>query len=154
MRNTIFALVAACLLFVPVRPARAADADPSVTPTRSLIDRYAEDRTALSRVYRVPTSAAQRERMGRFLDEETKALEATDFEKLDQAGRIDYLLLRNELQYQRKQIAHRARDVEEVASLLPFANTIVELEQSRRRVVEVDPEQCAKALTDISRQVS
>src|SRR5688500_6649508 len=132
-------------------PSRARADDPSVAPMRAVIDRYAEDRGALSRTYSQPLSSARRERMGRFLDERSKALGAVDFDKLDQAGKVDYLLLRNELRFQQKQLAHRQKELDEVAALLPFAQPIVELELARRRVEEMDSAKAAKALTEVKR---
>ena len=153
MRNTRFALAAVCLLAV-VRAAVGADADPSVSPMRAIIDTYAEDRGAVSRSYSVPTSAARDERLRSFYAQRLAALDAVGFDQLDHAGKVDYLLLRNELRYALKQLGHRRRELEEVASLLPFAGSIAELEQARRRVGDVDAASNAKSLTNIKAQVA
>ena len=152
MRKTLPTLAAALSLTVCFT-ARAQEADPSVSPMRAVIDRYAEDRGALSRSYGVPLAPARDQRLRSFYEQRLADLEKVDFDKLDQSGKVDYLLLRNEGRYSLKQLAHRRRQIDEVASLLPFAGTIVDLEQARRRVETVDPDTCARALTDISRQV-
>src|SRR3954452_219668 len=155
MRNASLAGLVTCLVVVCVAGrARAADADPSVAPMRAVIDRYAEDRGALSRTYDDRLDPQRRQRLAQFLDERAKQLESVDFDHLDQAGRVDYLLLRNELRFEQKQLAHRQKELDESASLLPFAQTIVDLERARRRVEDLDPEKAAKSLTEISRQAS
>src|SRR5687768_11874575 len=154
MRKTLPAAFVAFLLTIQSAIAAAPPHDPSVSAMRAVIDRYAEDRGALSRSYDDRFDPARRERMGRFLDERMKELEAVDFDKLDQAGKVDYLLLRNDLRFERKQLAHRQKELDEAAALLPFAAKIVELEQARRQVQEMDAPRSAKALTEISRQVA
>src|SRR5260370_42075742 len=72
--------------------------DNSLSPMRSIIEHDTSDRGALERRYDTTTSDSGRKRMQRFFDHELHALQATDFEALDQPGRIDYLLLRNKLQ--------------------------------------------------------
>src|SRR5687767_3243139 len=106
MRNTRFALAAVCLLGA-LPAAVAADADPSVSPMRAVIDTYAEDRGAVSRSYSVPTSAARDERLRSFYAQRLAALDAVGFDALDQAGKVDYLLLKSELRYAVKQLGHR-----------------------------------------------
>jgi hypothetical protein len=69
-----------------------------------VIDQYAEDRGALSRSYAIPTSGARDDRLRSFYEHRLAALDAVDFEKLDQPGKVDYLLLRNELRYALKHL--------------------------------------------------
>jgi dipeptidyl-peptidase-4 len=150
MRTTTLLAIVGVLTLASVCP--AAD-DTSVTPMRDVIDRYAEDRGALHRAHDLRLSPSRHERLKRFSDEQLGALDKVEFDRLDQAGRIDYLLLRNELRFQLKQMKHRRQEMDEAAALLPFAQTVVQLEEARRRVDDVDPEHSARALTDISRQV-
>jgi len=146
--------LAAALTLVVCFAAHAEDVDPSVSRMRSVIDQYAEDRTTLRLTYAIPTSTARDDRLRSFYEQRLASLEAVDFDKLDQSGKVDYLLLRNDLRYALKQLAHSRRQVDEVASLLPFAGAVIDLEQARRRVETVDPEKCARTLTDITKQVA
>src|SRR5215217_838254 len=96
-----------CVLVLCLAPsARAAvagDADPSVSAMRSVIDRYVTDRSSLGRFYNLDLSPAYRERMARFYEQRTRDLEAVDFDALDPSGKVDYLLLRNDVDYRPKQ---------------------------------------------------
>src|SRR4051812_28673196 len=87
----------------------AADRDASLSPMRSIIEHDTIDREALERKYGGVASDIGRERMARFYDQELATLKSFDFEQLDQAGRVDYLLLRTKLEYDRKQLAYRRR---------------------------------------------
>src|SRR2546428_12513624 len=78
---------------VSARAIAAGDADPSVSTMRSIIDRYATDRSSLGRYYNLDLSPAYRERIGRFYEERLRELGAVDFDALDQAGEGDYPLL-------------------------------------------------------------
>ncbi|HZN65435.1 MAG TPA: hypothetical protein VFB66_09040, partial [Tepidisphaeraceae bacterium] len=153
MRTPLRCAVFICLVLV-IGPATADEKDPSVSPMRSAIERYRDDRGALSRTNNLQLSPARHERLKGFYDESLKSLERADFDALDTPGRVDYLLLRNELRYELKRLNHRKRELDEASSLLPFAQPIVELEQARRRVEDVDPTKSAEALTAISRQVA
>jgi len=146
-----FVLVAAGLA---PRARAAGDADPSVSPMRSLIDRYQTDRRSVSRYYTAEVLPAYRERMRRLYEERRRELEAVNFDGLDQAGKVDYLLLRNDLAYRPKQLVHEQKDIDQAAALLPFANLVTTLEEARRAVPEIDAAQAARTLTDLTRQIT
>jgi uncharacterized protein (DUF885 family) len=147
-----------CILVLCLAPsARAADApnaDPSVSPMRSMMDRYVTDRTSVGRYYNLDLSPAYRERMARLYEERARALQAVEFDKLDQPGKVDYLLLRNEVAYRPKQLKHEQKETEQASALLPFAAAIIGLEDARRGVPDVDAQQYAKTLTEISRDIA
>src|SRR3989442_8323096 len=138
---------------VSARAIAAGDADPSVSTMRSVIDRYATDRNSLGRYYNLDLSPAYRERIGRFYEERLRELGAVDFEALDQAAKVDYLLLRNDVAYRPKQLRHGQKEVDQAAPLLPFAGAVIGLEDARRGVPDVDAPEYARALTEITGQV-
>ena len=134
---------------------KGVEANESIGPMRSVVERYEEDRRALERYFgprRVGGAAAQR--MARFLKEQGAVLDGVDFGSLDRPGRVDYLLLRNTLGFEAKQLGHEQRQSEEVAPLLPFAGTIVGLEDARRRGKPLDAEGAAKQMTEIAAQAA
>lgn len=131
---------------------KGVEANESIGPMRSVVERYEEDRRALERYFGPAESEGRRERMARFLKEQGAVLDGVDFGSLDRPGRVDYLLLRNTLGFEAKQLGHEQRQSEEVAPLLPFAGTIVGLEDARRRGRPLDPEGAAKQMTDIATQ--
>ena len=145
--------VCAALLLVPTWTVFAAPADPSVSPMRSLIERFRNDRGALERLYNLELSTNRVARLGRLFDDNLAALEQLDFKALDQAGRIDWLLFRNQLQFEKRELDYGARKTAEVADLIPFASTIIELEENRRRLQSQEPRASAERVAALSAQV-
>ncbi len=118
----------------------------------ALISTYETDRATLERTLPLPLSSAWADRLKRFLAEWEETLEGVEFETLTQTGRVDYLLLRNHLAYERRQIALRERRNIEMAHLLPFAPALLEFEAARRRMENVDPAPVADLLHGITGQ--
>jgi hypothetical protein len=128
--------------------------DASLSTMRSLVEHYSSDKEALERCYPVRISDARRERLARFYADERKKLGEVEFDKLDRAGKVDYLLLKNQISFEVKQLEHSRKQFAEVASLLPFAPTIVGLEEARRRLDPMDGEKAAKVLAKVSTQIA
>ena len=63
---------------------------------------------------------------------------------------MDYLLLRDRLLREEKQLATEAGHDAEIAALIPFQQTIIGFEEARRRMETVDPQKCAAALAKMS----
>jgi hypothetical protein len=120
---------------------------------RDAVDRYVVDRATLLRRYDLPYSATRRARLREFYDGwETRLLEL-DFAQLDQEARIDHVLLRNEIAYQRRLLQREERTSAEMDPLLPFAATITALQESRRDLQPLDARAAADALARIATQV-
>lgn len=152
LRCRLAALVAAlvgCIAAV-AEPA----ADPSLSPLRDRIARYTTDLAALERRYAVPGSEARRERLGQFFAEQQRGLEDVNFDALDQDGRIDYLLLRNRLRFERQQLEHRRRQDDAITNLVPFASVIARLEEARNRMEPLDPAVAAEQIAAVTRQLA
>jgi hypothetical protein len=137
----------------PPQPTKGLEANESTGPMRTRVERFEEDRRALERYFGQGESEARRQREAAFLREQGAALESVDFDSVDRPGRIDYLLLRNKIAFETKQLGHERRQAEEVAPLLPFAKAITDLEDARRRGKPLDPEDGARVLTDVASQV-
>ncbi len=140
-----------CLLLLVALPLAicAAPADPSASPTRSLIERFRSDRGALERLYSAELSTNRTARLQRLFDDNLAALEQLDFQSLDQPGRIDWLLFRNQLQFEKGELEYGARKNAEIADLIPFAPVIIELEESRRRLQRQEPRASAEVLANL-----
>lgn len=113
--------------------------DPSVSTTRWLIETHRQDRAALDRLHNISLSPTRHERLGRLFDDTLADLRSLDFESLDQAGKVDWLLFRNHLEFERDQLAETAAKAGEIAPLIPFADVIIELEQGRRQLQPQEP---------------
>jgi uncharacterized protein (DUF885 family) len=135
-------------------PVRAGDRELSAGPMADVVEHFTSDRMALERKYGVPTSAGERDRLRRFYEGGLHQLDRIDFDSLDQSGKVDYLLLAGKLRFENRQLDHEQKQIAEIGPLVPFAQTIVALERSRRAMEKIDTEQCAKALSDITRQIA
>lgn len=132
--------------------AAALTRDTSVSPMRERLENFTRDQAVLDRFYRTELSPARQKRRARFLDETAQALDQVDFERLDQEGRIDFLLLRNRLRDDRRALAERNAQLAEVAPLLPFAPVVVGLLDAQDRFAPLDPVQAASAVNDLAAQ--
>ena len=77
-----------------------------------------------------------------------RLLENIRFDALSQAGKVDYLLLRARLQREQRQVLAEGQQEAEIEPLIPFQQTIIGLEEARRRMETVDGQKTAIALRD------
>lgn len=118
-----------------------------------VIARYDADRGSVVRSA-PPRGTAPREALMRRFDESwLKALDSIDFDPMDVADRVDYVLLRTHLMGQIRGLDLDARRRAEVEPLLPFAPTILDLDASRRRMERPDGERVAATLDRLARDV-
>ncbi len=138
---------------------------------RAAIERYVADRGSLSRYFEAASarfagrgaSESQRlaaemspeyqARMKKFDQEWTDRLAQADFDALSADGRIDFLLLQNYLAHDLRELDTRAKTFAEAASLLPFAEPILDLEGARRRMEPIDPRKAAALLNSLKKEV-
>ena len=141
------------ILLLALAASAAEPLDPSVKPTRAVIDRYAEDLEALERRYSLRDAESRSERLAQFYQQTLEKLRQLKFPDLDVAGRIDYALLKTKCEAELKELAHGRKQFEEASGLIPFASAILELEESRRNMEAAEPEAAARTLADISSQL-
>jgi len=144
------------LLLTATAAAQRAPAQTStaaVSELRDTAELYAADRRAVLRRYDVEYSPIRRERLRSFNDEWRERLERIDFDALSQEGRIDYVLLDNELRYQLALLDREENTFEQMSPWLPFAGTIMELEESRRRLEPVEPAALARTLAGLAQEI-
>ena len=157
MRSALRGLVVTSLLccFLIQLPAQTPNRSkaPVVSEMRSAIERYTVDRGSLIRSYPVQLSRARRERFRKFYEEWLASLQSLDFESMSQDGKIDYILFKNHLEYELRQLDIQARQLSEIEPLVPFATTIIDLEESRRRMEPIDSAKVAATLNDLRKQV-
>ena len=127
-----------------------ASVDGTLPPLRAMIERYSADRRNLGRFYDAPMSARRTERYGDFYRSWQYALDETDFDALDHDGQVDYILFRNELRYRLEALEHERAKHEQLDELIPFAQTIVGLQERRRQLESIDPEQLAVAISGLA----
>ena len=81
-------------------------------------------------------------------------LEKLDFDRLTQDGKVDYLLFKNYLSHQLRQLDLRSKEVTLAAPLVPFARKIVDLELARREVKSMEWSKVAASLDGLTKEIS
>ena len=151
------AALAAVLAVLPSGPAAAQDlerlANTETSQLAVVVQRYTADRAALRRRWTVPYSPDRRQRFRAFLADWQRQLDALDFEALDLEGRVDHVLLANELRYELELLDREAGLAAEMQDFIPFAPFIAELEERRRRREPVESEAAAAGLAGLPAKV-
>ena len=120
-----------------------------------LIERYETDRNELVHFYgHEVLSQSHTERLEKFYDESTASLERMDFDSLSQAGRVDYLLMRHQLEYQKKSLATDQRKLAEIEGLVVFKEGVLELYEGYRQRGPMAGRPTAEKLGEIQKAVS
>ncbi len=140
--------LAASLLLPSQAPAQGAIGETS--ELRDTVALFTADRRALTRRYDVDYSPVRRERMRQFYSAWRTRLADVDSQALSQEGRVDYVLLDNELRYRLELLDREERQYTEMNPSLPFAATIMDLEENRRRLEPIDPSDAAAILADLA----
>ena len=154
------------LLLAPLTASHAADAAPNgglnarpshPSDSSSLVDliqNYEADVKSVDKFYDLPWSTVRFDRLEKLFVDWRMRLEAVDFSALDQSGRVDYVLLRNDLEHSAAEIAWDRHRLEEMDQLLKFRVVIHELEQARWSGKAVDGQSAAGKITEIAKQVA
>jgi hypothetical protein len=158
---------AAALLFLPFL-AVAQDAPRAATLTTvprltalpnatselvNVVDRFAADENALNRRYDANGSPAQRKRMREFYTDWRQRLRESDFDRLSQEGKVDYVLLDNYAQHELALLDRTDRLRAETAPLIPFADRLLSLQDARRNLEPINHTAIARALAEVAKQV-
>lgn len=120
---------------------------------QGLIERYTVDRGSLGRSLPAEMSLVRQTRLKRFYTEWLTTLERLDFDALSQDDKVDYLLFKNHLDYELRQLDIQAKARAETAPFIPFAQTIIELDEARSRMEPVDSPKVATALNNLNKQI-
>lgn len=120
---------------------------------RDVIERYDTDFRSIHRFYDVESSSSRAEATKALVQGWMAALAKLDFDALDQAAKVDYLLLNNQLTYQLQEQAIQAQRRAATLPFLGFRERIVGLQESRRRLEPVDPQRAAKGLVELAEEV-
>ena len=147
-------LLLVSLLSPDLSAAEARNSRPPQNDLHDLIARYTSDRDSLFRTYDVSISPIRQARFRQFYTDSLETLKKVDFAGLNEDGKIDYILLQNHLTHALRQLALRQKQIDEMSPLIPFSQTILDLDDSRRRMELPKPQQSAEALTKMVKEIS
>ena len=118
-----------------------------------VVERYSADRVALGRRWTVSYSPERTGRFNGFFSGWQREIDALDFEALSLEGRVDYVLLLNELRYQLDLLTREAGLAAEMDGFISFTSLVVELEERRRRREPVESEAAAARLAELPAEI-
>jgi uncharacterized protein (DUF885 family) len=157
MKNTILATLLALALFSNIAAQRidelAAYNEPP-SRLRGLIEKYDQDYGSTDRLNTAQMSANRSTRIRQLYADYLAILRRLNFDSLTHDEQIDYVLFRNYLDHELKELTRLDKQFAEMYSILPFAKTISDLEDQRRRLESIDPAKTAALLTELSKTVS
>jgi hypothetical protein len=134
----------------------AADAVPEETnqsEMRPILEYYVVDRGSLTRSFPVVSSPTRRERFRKFYSDALARIQKLNFDGMSQAGKIEYILFRTHLEHELRDLDIEDKQLTEIQPLLPFAKTIIDLEETRRRMEPIDSAKTAVTLTNLKKQI-
>jgi uncharacterized protein (DUF885 family) len=121
---------------------------------RDVVERFSADRQAILRFYTIPVSKERRGRLRSFYQAWlTNGLPKVTFDRLSQEGKVDYVLLRNHIEYQLALLGREERRDRQSLALLPFTDAIVTLQEDRQKLRFIDTDKAAAAVSAIADDV-
>ncbi|MGH9833574.1 MAG: DUF885 family protein [Blastocatellia bacterium] len=129
------------------------DLDISKSEMRPVIERYVADRGSLFRSYPVESSPARQARFKQFYSDWLALIGKMNFDAMSQDGQVDYVLFKFHVEREQQQLETQQQSLAEIAPLLPFAQTITNLAEARRRMEKLDPPKVAAQLNDLTKQI-
>jgi uncharacterized protein (DUF885 family) len=111
------------------------------------------DRGSLLRSYPVESSPARQARFQQFYSDWLALIGKMNFDAISQDGKVDYVLFKFHVEHELRQLEIQSRSLAEIAPLLPFAQTITDLAEARRRMEKIDPQKAAAQLNDLTKQI-
>jgi len=90
--------------------------------------------------------------MRAFYDEWLGALKDLNFDGLNHEGRVDYVLLRNDIQFQREELRLEEESVDTMRPLIPYIRSLEELQEARRDRLPIDARITADLLNDVAKK--
>ncbi len=121
---------------------------------RGVIENFDQDYGALNRFYSAQTSPNRLARFRQLYADYLSILSKTDFATLDHDEQIDHLLFKNYLDHEQKELARFEAQLKEMDALIPFALTISNLEDSRRRLETLDSAKTAGTLSALAKLIT
>lgn len=117
------------------------------------IDSYNADRASLYRFYTIEGSPERRERLKVFNLNYLKQLQQINFNKLEVSDKTDYLLLKRNVDNEIRLLNIEEKEYNEIRFLIPFADSIYQLEKLRRRGAYLNSKQISGMLHSADNQI-
>jgi hypothetical protein len=125
-----------------------------ITDVYPLIINYRADRGSLERFYFVSNSPERRERFKVFYNDYLARLEQLPFETMSVSGKVDYLLMKRDLQNELYLLNTEEKEFAQIKKLTSYSDPVYQWEQQRRRGKHLPSEEVAKQLNEIYKNIA
>jgi hypothetical protein len=129
---------------------RAAPAATAPSELRDTVALFSADRAGLLRRFTAPYAPARRQRLRAFYADWQTRLSHVPFDQLGVEARIDWLLLDNRVRRELDQLGREERLLAGMGHLVPFADTIMALDEARRRMETMQAPAAARTLARLA----
>lgn len=136
--SLIFLLPAVAVHAEAGQPTVATMSDSTSIPIPQLITNYYEDKRDLNLVYIFTRSPEYFKRFTTFYHDWLARLKSTPYESLTPGARVDYLLLKRNIQSDLDALMEAKESYDQYQYAIPFADQIIALQQQRRRGNKLD----------------
>jgi len=120
---------------------------------RVAVSRYVKDKAAIERRYEVQFSPVRIRRLREFHEGWQRRLQEVDFEDLNHEGQIDFIALRNRIEYDLETLGLTAERGTQIAPLLPFGDRIRLLQEERHDRMRANPRAAATTLDEVAMEL-
>ncbi|MCA9128268.1 MAG: DUF885 family protein [Planctomycetales bacterium] len=110
------------------------------------VEQFAADSKTLRHRYRVPLDKDAYTVRSQNLADWLQTLDEVTFEDLDRASKIDFLLLRSEIDYQQQKLELEHRREQQAAELIPYVDSLISFCRNRENVTSIDARAIAEQL--------
>lgn len=115
-----------------------------------LVASYTADNWALKRVYKVTESEEYYQRFSKFYSDWIAKLDTIDFNKLNQQAKVDYVLLKNEIEKSNYFLGLAYKDFKNLVEIADFEKDLYPFIVERRRGKRPDSKRLAEQMTKAS----
>jgi uncharacterized protein (DUF885 family) len=126
---------------------------PPTNDFQAVLRHIEADRGNLLRFYPLSSSPTRQARLQHFYQDWSAALAKLDAGKLDEAGQAEHRKLSETVEAALHQLKDETKAQGEAAPLVPFAATVIALEESRQRMDQVDAARAAGLLQEVKKQL-
>lgn len=149
----VFCLVLLLQSIYPQADALSAYNEPP-SRLRGMIEKLDQDIGILNRFHSAQTSPNRFARFRQLFKDQQEVLGRLNFDSLNHDEQVDYVLLRNHLDREVKELDRTEAQLAEMANLIPFARTISDLEDTRRKLEFADPAKSAALLNELAKKIA
>jgi len=111
-----------------------------------------QDARSLYRFYQIDNSPERRQRLKQFYNKSLEKLEKFDFENLSTGGRVDYLLIKKNINDRLYGLASEENEYKEVLKWIIAGQPLYEIEKLRRRGIKQDAQALAAQMDEMNNQ--